>query len=215
MGNNKYPSSYSIHMDSLDKDVTVYPMFNKQDVLSIDKNSDEFWNRFACLVEQFIEEHPRRGVIILPVDCKLNHTVSKRISNIIDKYDIKTSKGGLYTISVDDVLDVLYSYQRSDNYLIDKAIESLTKIDIVDDGYVSYRIFDYHYISDYGVRNEVFCALNSHDNDDFVVMYNKNINYRDILLIDSDISDGQSASEAIDAISITYRPKSVSVVTLY
>ena len=190
-------------------------MFNKQDVLSIDKDSDEFWNRFACLVEQFIEEHPRRGVIILPVDCKLNHTVFKRINSIIDKYDIKTSKGGIYTISVDDVLDVLYSYQRSDNYLIDKAIESLTKIDIVDDGYVSYRIFDYHYISDYGVRNDVFCALNSHNNDDFVVMYNKNINYRDILLIDSDISDGQSASEAIDAISITYRPKSVSVVTLF
>ena len=100
------------------------------------------------------------------------------------------------------------------DYTIDKAIESLTKIDIVDDGYVSYRIFDYHYITDCSVRNEVFCALNSHNNDDFVVMYNKNINYRDILLIDSDISDAQSASEAIDAISITYMPKSVSVVTL-
>ena len=52
-------------------------------------------------------------------------------------------------------------------------------------------------------------------NEDCPVLYNSGINGKHLLLIDSSISSEREIKESFDILSITYIPKSVSVLTMF
>ena len=87
------------------------------------------------------------------------------------------------------------------------------KIKIIDDGYDPYQIFDYHYLTDEKILSAALETLDK--NEDYSVLYNSGINGKHLLLIDSSISSSMKITNCFDILSMTYRPKSVSVVTLY
>ena len=86
-------------------------------------------------------------------------------------------------------------------------------IEVIDDGYEPYQTFDYHYLTDENILNAAMDTLDK--NEDCVVMYNAGINDKHLLLIDSSISLHREITESFDILSITYRPKSVSVLTMF
>ena len=232
--------TYSVHSDILNGDVDIYPMFDKDDVackyyynddkeLRFPTIDDEtiFWNRFEECVVSFFNKHPNDGVILIPRIFKrinLNIANKKRIHDIIDKHGFTYIAGRLHYISVETFMDVLFSegsyfrkYCETNNIVFDdeySRIEGMCdKIKIIDDGYDPYQIFDYHYLTDEKILNAAMDTLDK--NEDCPVLYNSGINGKHLLLIDSSISSSMKITECLDILSITYRPKSVSVLTMF
>ena len=121
-------------------------------------------------------------------------------------------------------MDVLFSkssyfrkYCETNNIVFDdeySRIEGMCdKIEVIDDGYEPYQIFDYHYLTDEKILNAAMDTLDK--NEECIVMYNAGINDKHLLLIDSSISSEREIKESFDILSITYRPKSVSVLTMF
>ena len=232
--------TYSVHSDILNGDVDIYPMFDKDAVvckyyynddkelrfLTIDDETI-FWNRFEECVVSFFNKHPNDGVILIPRIFKrinLNIVNKKRIHDIIDKHGFTYIASRLHYISVETFMDVLFSegfylrkYCETNNIDFDdeynRIEEMCDKIKIIDDGYDPYQIFDYHYLTDEKILSASMETLDK--NEDYSVLYNSGINGKHLLLIDSSISSSMKITECLDILSITYRPKSVSVVTLY
>ena len=232
--------TYSVHSDIFNGYVDIYPMFDKDAVtckynynndkeLTFPTIDDEtiFWNRFEECVVSFFNKHPNDGVVLIPrtdTKIKLNIENKKRIHDIIDKHRFTYIAGRLHYISVETFMDVLFgesSYLRkyceinnivfNDEY---SRIEGMCdKIEVVDDGYDPYQIFDYHYLTDEKILSASMETLDK--NEDYSVLYNSGINGKHLLLIDSSISSSMKITECLDILSITYRPKTVSVVTLY
>ena len=232
--------TYSVHSDILNGDVDIYPMFDKDAVtckyyynddkeLRFPTIDDEtiFWNRFEECVVSFFNKHPNDGVILIPrIHTRINLNIAnkKRIHNIIAEHGFTYIAGWLHYISVETFMDVLFSkdsylrkYCETNNIVFDdeyNRIEGMCdKIKIIDDGYDPYQIFDYHYLTDENILNVAMETLDK--NEDYSVLYNSGINGKHLLLIDSSISSSMKIKECFDILSITYRPKSVSVLTMF
>ena len=232
--------TYSVHSDILNGDVDIYPMFDKDVVtckyyynddkeLRFPTIDDEiiFWNRFEECVVSFFNNHPNDGVILIPrtnTRLKLNIENKKRIHNIITEHGFTYIAGWLHYISVEDFMDVLFSegsylrkYCEINNIVFDdeyNRIEGMCdKIEVVDDGYDPYQIFDYHYLTDEKILSVAMETLDK--NEDCQVLYHSGINGKHLLLIDSSISSSREITDSLDILSITYRPKSVSVLTMF
>ena len=232
--------TYSVHSDILNGDVDIYTMFdrdaatckynyNNDKELTFPTIDDEtiFWNRFEECVVSFFNKHPNDGVVLIPrtdTKIKLNIENKKRIHDIIDKHRFTYIAGRLHYISVETFMDVLFgesSYLRKyceinnidfdDEY---NRIEGMCdKIKVIDDGYDPYQIFDYHYLTDEKILNAAMDTLDK--NEDCIVLYHAGINGKHLLLIDSSISSSREITESLDILSITYRPKTVSVLTMF
>ena len=232
--------SYSVHSDILNGDVDIYPMFDKDAVVckyyyNDDKElrfptiDDEtiFWNRFEECVVSFFNKHPNDGVILIPrIYKRINFDIVNKthIHDIITEHGFTYIAGRLHYISVEIFMDVLFSegsylrkYCEINNIDFDdeyNRIEGMCdKIEVVDDGYEPYQIFDYHYFTDENILNAAMDTLDK--NEDCPVLYNSGINGKHLLLIDSSISSSIKIKECLDILSITYRPKSVSVLTMF
>ena len=73
--------------------------------------------------------------------------------------------------------------------------------------------FTRHFVTDNKMRNILTYTLKL--SDDAVARYAKQIDGKDILLIDDSISRGQTIKEACKILSENYSPKSITVLTLF
>lgn len=226
--------------DDLNEFVTVYSIFKRKKIenkkgdsnpvlYALKKEKDWsfeteydkvlFWRRFVCLLKQFLNAHKNsfECVVVIPSSNQLNKDISNEIKKVVNNYGIEcVIEDALRTITTTELLGEIedtHSYFR--DYWNDDFEKSLSKLkeDIKKMNETNKGIFKYHMIDDQEMRKSIINTLISDENKK--PAYSVYINNKNVLLIDDSITHGQSIRGAIHAISNTYNPKSVSVLTMF
>ena len=171
--------------------------------------------RIQELVDKFILTHPGEIVIVMPSTNSLNDYIasilSKRASNYVFIRDIMTK------ITVGEaeemILDDPYS-KFNQTFRGNKKREAIHKLLRYFENMNNKKrgVFVRHMILDDDIRNSIdktFKFSNS-----IFAEYSNLINFNNVLVLDDTISRGQSAKEVCDMLKISYKPKSIAVLTL-
>lgn len=167
------------------------------------------------IANKFTSEHKLGFTILIPSGNALNRMIG----------DIIVQKGGKNIILVDDVLtkittEEVWEIASTPNSpfmcfykdSIDSALRSLSlylsKMDSERNGY-----FTRHFVTDSKMRDVLTTTLKL--SDDAVARYSRQIDGKDILLIDDSISRGQTIKEACHILRENYEPRSITVLTLF
>lgn len=179
-----------------------------------DKNDKEkLYERFAEITKKFAQSHNFNVSVLIPSSNKLNSEISKVISEVTGLRVIEDLFLKLTTLEVLETID-----QKDSKFKLhykDKTEEALNSLMI----YIKRMDkekggkFARHFIKDNEMRNVIDNTLTCYG--EYWAEYAKDINDKDILLIDDTISRGQTIKEACNAILDTYNPKSITVLTLF
>ena len=184
-----------------------------------EENKKAFWLRFTHLLYRFLRDHKNEfdTTIIIPSSKRINTDIAEEIKKIAKEVGIThISDAGLYTVSAETMLDSAWeenSYFRSfwkDEF--DKAYQELEKyaneMEKENDGR-----FKYHIIDNQKLRKSILHTLDVDERSAF--MYSPYINGKNIIIVDDSIAHGQTIQNAIHAISTSYVPKTISVLTMF
>lgn len=182
------------------------------------KNYNNFWYRFEQILNKFLIDHKNNydTVLCIPSSNFLNTNIINSIKKIANKVGIKhIITDGLKTLRADEVYNAIIqpnSYFRSKFKNDVKAVREVNKfIKIMNDK--NNGIFKYHMISDEKYRAAIINTL--YVDETFDYEYKIHINDKNILIIDDSITLGQSIKNTIYAITNTYNPKTISVLTMF
>ena len=224
---NRYITTYSIFRRVKDTErngdanPVLYALKGENDwEFSSLYNRNMFWERFKVLLKRFLDDHRNEfdTTIVIPSSNRLNSDFVKEIEKLAKEVGIThISNGGLQTVSTQKVEDAAFakdSYFRK--YWGEKWYEKfrllqdyLDDMDKYNDGYFKYHMID----NKSGLRKSI---INTMEVDtQHSLLYRKNINDKNVLLVDDSITFGQSIKNAIHALAEVYKPKSVSVLTMF
>ena len=211
---NKYSLFQRKADDKGDGNPMLYALKKEKDWVIT--NKEEFLEQLDIVLDKFIEQHKQEVVIPIPSTNLLNN---KFLTRIVGKLNNVTVCDPLWKMSTEEIWETC---EEKDSYFrrywkekgvdlnraFDRLGKSLMWMDDNNDG-----IFSFHYIKDMQMResitNTMKCAPDEYHT------FNKEIDGKDVLLIDDSITKGQSIRDAIHAIKSLYNPKSVSVLTIF
>lgn len=185
------------------------------------KNLNKFWFRFEQILKKFLNDHKNMfdTVLCIPSSNHLNKDIINSIKKIANSVGIKhIVTEGLKTMKADDVFKTLlepdsYFRKRYNNeYKFNNAINDIKK-SFVKMNNENNGIFKYHLISNETYRRLIVNTLYVDETYDYE--YQKVINDNNVLIVDDSITLGQSIKNCIHAITNTYNPKSISVLTMF
>lgn len=164
--------------------------------------------------EKIIHTYPDGFTILIPCGNHLNgmiaNTLQQKASNITIVDDVLTK------ITTEEVLDMAITkdspfikyYINNIEQAIHQLKMYLDKMDEKQGGY-----FTRHFVKDGQMRDVLTRTLKT--SDDAAARYAKDIDGKDVLLIDDSINQGQTIREAISILSENYEPNSITVLTLF
>lgn len=169
------------------------------------------------IAKKFADTHPFDVTVIIPSTNALNETIAeiittysknaKIIEGVIDKIKTKEIEEYVY----EDGCPFREYYGKFGRKALDNAYKKfsdfLNKMDELKGGY-----FVRHLIKDDTMRDLIDKTFKV--NDDYVSKYFNDIHDRHVLLVDDNISRGQSIREACRILKDTYLPASITVLTL-
>ena len=179
-------------------------------------NKEEFLEQLDLVLDKFLENHKQEVVIPVPSTNLLNN---RFLTRIVGKLNNVTVCEPLYKMSTEEIWEAceekdsyFRGYWKEKGVDLNQAFQMLSKslmwMDENNDG-----VFSFHYIKDMEMResivNTMKCASEEY------TTFNKEIDGKDVLLIDDSITKGQSIRDAVHAIKELYQPKSVSVLTIF
>lgn len=175
-------------------------------------NVDEFWERFNIILDKFISTHSCDTIVIMPSRNKLNrellNCVSSKLnsSNIVTDLLLKLSPSEVYAeLDKPNSYFMKYWGEKGD---VDGAFQ---RVEVFFENMG--EVFSYHSITDQELRKSIVNTLKVNDMNK--KLYNKDINDKDILLLDDSITHGQTIKSAINALTTCYTPKSINVITMF
>ena len=173
-------------------------------------------NQIHLIAEKFASMYSVGFTILIPSGNDLNRLIGnimKEKSNNIVIVDNVLRK-----ITTDEVFDIVmtkdspfikyYCKLNSIESALQELSDYLEKMEEERDGY-----FTRHFVKNQTMRNLLTQTLKL--SKDAAARYAKDIDGKDVLLIDDSISRGQTIKEACTIISETYKPKSITVLTLF
>ena len=180
-----------------------------------EQDRTDILRQIDLIANKFTSQYKLGFTILIPSGNLLN----RMIGNII------AQKGGKNVILVDDVLTKITTEEAWEiastpnspfmNFYkgnIDSAIRTLntylSKMDAEKNGY-----FTRHYVTNSEMRDVLTTTLKL--SDDAVARYARQIDGKDVLLIDDSISRGQTIMEACNILRENYEPHSITVLTLF
>ena len=179
-------------------------------------NKKDFLKQLNLVLDKFLEEHPQEVIIPLPSTNILNNQFLNSIIKKLEKVVVCRPLMKMTTNEIWDACEEKDSYFRkywaNQNIDLNQAYDNLSQnllwMDKNNNG-----IFSFHYIKDMKMRESITCTMKCAPEE--YITFNKDINGKDILLIDDSITKGQSIRDAIHAIKELYNPKSISVLTIF
>ena len=180
-------------------------------------NKDKLYLEYRIqeIVDKFIASHPGCVVIVMPSTNSLNDYIAKLIQQRASSYvfirDVitKLTTGEVEHMALDDPKSKFIETFRGNNYAKAEKmlLRYLAEMDEIKNGsFVRYMVLD-KTIRD--TLDYTFKMSKSR-----YAEYSNLINYNNVILLDDTISRGQSISDACKMIKMSYRPKSITVLTL-
>lgn len=187
-----------------------------------------FWKRFDEILDKFIHQYGVNDTAILYSDNLFNTGIVLPSSNTLNSVIVQHLKTKFKNITIiDDLLqkvtyeDVYLTCKNSNSYFYNywmkfgtsvylQKIKQLEGI-IKRNGGIN-ALFSFHKINDINLRKTIADTMKL--NAKYIDAYIPYINDKNILFIDDSITFGQSLKDAINIIIDTYKPKSVSGLTM-
>lgn len=169
--------------------------------------------QFDAIATKFANMHPIGVTILVPSTNSLNDYIAKVVMSKSENAEL--IEGVIYKLTTEEIENMVQRFDskfravyRTD---FDEQYKKLqTYLNVMDeekDGE-----FARHLIRDPKMRNAIDFTLKY--SKDRIAEYANKINGQDVLLIDDNISRGQTISEAVDILRTVYAPKSITVLTL-
>lgn len=211
---NKYSLFQRKKNDKGDGNPMLYALKKEKDwVLT---NKKDFFEQLDLVLDKFLEEHTQEVVIPIPSTNLLNNDF---LTRIVEKLNDVVVCQPLTKMSTEEIWEAC---EEKDSYFrkywqekgvdLNQAYESLSKsliwMDKNNDG-----IFSFHYVKDMNMRESIINTMKCAPEE--YTTFNKDINGKDVLLIDDSITKGQSIRDAIHALKELYEPRSISVLTIF
>lgn len=180
-----------------------------------DKNA--IFSQIEKITDKFAKMYELGVTVLIPsggnVNCMLADLLKSksRKTMVIDDAILKISTGDLWYIITNDVDCPFRQYYRKKN----KTEDAYKKLRLYTNKMDKEREGDFtrHYVLDSKMRDLLDTTFKL--SKEAIVKYAKDINDKDILIVDDSISRGQSVKEAINIIKSSYSPKSITVLTLF
>lgn len=187
-----------------------------------------FWKRFDEILDKFVKQYGVDNTAILYSDNLFNTGIVLPSSNILNNVIVQHIKSKFRNITIiDDLLqkvtyeDVYIACKNTNSYfykywikfgiaVYTSKIKSLEGI-IKSNGGIN-ALFSFHKIKDNELRKTIADTMKL--NAKYIDAYIPYINDKNILFIDDSITFGQSLKDAINVIIDTYKPKSVTGLTM-
>ena len=173
-----------------------------------------FKRQITKILTKFRELHEGGTTILLPS----THSLNQMVADLYKKTDpsVLLIKGVLHKSSIEQVFDACDSpnslfckhYGLESEDKLEELSEYLNGMEDKNNGY-----FSYHDIPDMEMREVIENSM--YMEPDAYAKFGKQINRRNILLIDDSITLGKSLSEAILLLRSTFVPKSITILTLF
>lgn len=169
--------------------------------------------RFSEIAEKFVQRHPFDITVVVPSSNDLNRRITDVIMHKSDNAKLLTGfirkmriEEADYIVSND--MNCAFRRKYNDDFQ-NKYSEFCSYLRVMEQKCGGY--FTRHYIQNQEMRNVLdFTFKVTKEYDTFA----KDINGRNILVIDDAISRGQSVKEVCDIIRSGYKPHSITVLTL-
>lgn len=171
-------------------------------------------HQVELIADKFTTLYSAGFTILIPSGNALNRMIGEilknKASNIVIVDDVLTK------ITTEEVMDIVLTqnspflkyYANSVEQALRQLRTYLEKMDNERGGY-----FTRHFVRDSKMRDILTQTLKL--SDDAAARYAKDIDGKDILLIDDSISRGQTIKEACQIIRDNYEPNSITVLTLF
>lgn len=178
------------------------------------EDRNEILNQIHLIAEKFARIYTAGFTILIPSGNSLNRMISNilksKAANIVVVDDVLTK------ITTEEVMDIVITqnspflcyYKNSMEQALRQLKTYLEQMDKERGGY-----FTRHFVRDSKMRDVLTQTLKL--SNDAAARYSKDIDGKDILLIDDSISRGQTIKEACQIINENYEPKSITVLTLF
>lgn len=199
----------------LDGNPLLYAFKNEKGwSFATEQDKNNVLNQINLIAEKFASIYPAGFTILIPSGNQLNRLIgnilSQKAEHIIIVDDVLTK------ITTEEVLDIVLTkglpfmqyYENSIEQAIRQLRTYLQQMEDERDGY-----FTRHFVRDSKMRNVLTQTLKL--SDDAAARYSKDIDGKDVLLIDDSISRGQTIKEACSIIRDNYEPNSITVLTLF
>lgn len=204
-----------------DANPVIYAL-KKENGWTFDKDDEkQFWKIFEYLLRVWLREHKGEydTTVLVPSSRRINRNMLEMIKKISKEVGITSFVNkGLMKMTTTQVADMaaneksFFYHYWSEIGLFDEAYDRLSVcLDRMDEE--NNGIFKYHFIEDIALRTSVIDTL--YWADEYKEKYIKDINDKNILIVDDSITHGQTIESTINAISNVYEPKSVSVITMF
>ena len=182
------------------------------------KDKDAILRQFDKILDKFLSTHHYDITLVIPTSSHINEFMA---SEIIEKDpSVEYIDGVLVKLTVDDIWSMVNTkdsrfmkhYRKDGSRAVEDALtrldDYLGKMKLVKRGK-----FTRHLIDDEEMRNVLDATLKH--NPDPISEDAAKITGHDVLIIDDTISRGQTIREAVKTIRDNYKPKSISVLTMF
>lgn len=192
-------------------------------------DENEFWRIFKYNLRCFLRDHKNEfnTAVLVPSTNRLNNRILNSIKEIAEEVGITSfvTKGlfKLYLGEVESICaeETSYFYKYwTEKGMFKEAYEELQGyLDEMETDYINNgvpendQVFKYHYVKDMALRKTIIETISI--DEQFKKFYANDLNGTNVLIVDDSITHGISIESTINAISTSYSPATVSVLTMF